>query len=70
MILRKDNQKGFGAIEVTLMIIIVLAIIALAYYIYNANRNINSTYKSATTISNAPAPKFTRIKNSPTASVK
>jgi sensor histidine kinase regulating citrate/malate metabolism len=51
----KNNQKGFGAVEEMLLIIIVLLVGFIGYYVYHTKNNTNSTYNAtAKTINSTP----------------
>lgn len=44
----KRNQKGFGAVEGMLLIIIVLLVGFICYYVYHTKNNSNTSYNNAT----------------------
>jgi len=53
----KNNQKGFGAVE-ALLILILLSILGFTgYYVYHTSKDANSSYDNASTSSNAAAQK-------------
>ena len=58
-----SNDRGFGPIEIVLIVVIVLAVGFIGYYIYHSNKVVNNTYSSSKAISNSPAPKFSKIKS-------
>ncbi len=49
----KNNQKGFGAVEGLLLVIIVLLVGFIGYYVYHAQKNTNTTLNNAANTSNA-----------------
>lgn len=44
----KSNQKGFGAVEGLLILILLTMVGFTGYYVYHSRNNANSTYDSAT----------------------
>ena len=53
----KNNQKGFGAVE-ALLILILLSILGFTgYYVYHTSKDANSSYDNASTSNNATAQK-------------
>ena len=58
------NEMGFGAIEVILLLVTVIAIAAVGYYVYKAKQNTISTYNTSasTTIATTDtSTKWTRV---------
>ena len=52
----KINQKGFGAIEALLFLILLSILGFTGYYVWHSQSNVNSTYdRAAKTSSNTPA---------------
>jgi prepilin-type N-terminal cleavage/methylation domain-containing protein len=66
---RQSNDDGFSIIEILLVIIIVGSIVGIGLYIHRALKNENSTYDSATKISESSSPKFKRIQKKASTSV-
>ena len=59
----KRNQYGFGAILLVLVIVIVAAIGAMGWYVYQSLHNMNTTYNAATSTSTKSGPKFSSKKS-------
>jgi len=55
----KSSQKGFGVVEVLLIIVIVGAVGSIGWYVDRSLRSTDRAYSSATRISNNASPKFT-----------
>jgi hypothetical protein len=49
----KNNQKGFGAVEGLLLIIIILLVGFIGYYVYHTKNNTNSAYNKAPSSNNS-----------------
>jgi hypothetical protein len=49
----KNNQKGFGAVEGMLLVIIVLLVGFIGYYVYHTSNKANSSYNNAASSSSA-----------------
>jgi hypothetical protein len=54
----RRNQKGFGAVEGLLILVIVGLIGFVGWYVYRAMQNTNNAYNSATKTSASASPKF------------
>jgi uncharacterized protein (UPF0333 family) len=61
----KNNQKGFGAVEGLLLIIIVLLVGFIGYYVYHTRNNTNLTYDRAASSINSTS-KVQSTSNKPT----
>jgi len=49
----KRDQKGFGAVEGMLLVIIVLLVGFIGYYVYHTKNNTNSSYNNAASANNS-----------------
>ena len=57
----KNDQKGFGVVEVLLAIIAVTLLVGVGFYIVNANKNKNSNGTTQTTNSTSPTTTQTKV---------
>ena len=67
----KKNERGFGAIEATLLVVILITLIGVGYYVYKAKQNTSALYNQTATTSVVKKPtvksKSTTPVNDPTA---
>ena len=56
--LMKRSHKGLGVVEIILVLVLISAVGAIGWYVYQALKSINHTYDSATATSSRAAPKF------------
>ena len=62
----KRNYKGLSVLEIILVLVLISAVGAIGWYVYQALKSINHTYDSTTVTSSRAAPKFgSRLNQAP-----